>query len=126
MSQFTNENPAIEILDDGRHFRLIRDYCYYVTDPDGEKIIVPAGYVTDFASVPRLFWTFGIDPFGKPARAAIVHDYLFSTGGRIKNPPYTRDQANRIFYDAMGVLGVNKIKRWLMWKAVCIGGKGSF
>lgn len=126
MSQFTKANPKIEMLEDGRHFRLLEDYSYYITVEGGETITVPAGYVTDFASVPRLFWTFGIDPFGLPARAALPHDYLYTTGGRIKVPPYTKEDADRFFFEGMVVLGVNKIKRYLMWLAVRVGGKGSF
>ncbi len=114
------------MMDDGRTFCLEAPYSYYVTVPGGETITVPAGYVTDFASVPRLFWTMGIDPLGKPARAAIIHDYLYSTGGRIKTPPYTKAEADRIFYDAMGALGVGSVKRWLMYQAVRVGGKGAF
>lgn len=126
MSQFTKDNPELFLLDDGRHFQLARDYTYYLTELGGETITVPAGYVTDFASVPRFMWTIGIDPLGKPARAAIVHDYIYSTGGRIKTPPYTKKQADQIFYDAMVVLGVGKIKRLFMWAGVRIGGRGSF
>lgn len=43
---------------------------------DGTEIEVQAGYVTDFASVPPLFWSV-IPPVGKYNRAALVHDYLY-------------------------------------------------
>jgi hypothetical protein len=126
VSQFSKSNPKIEMLEDGRSFLLLEPYEYYLTEPGGETITVPAGYVTDFASVPKLFWTFGIDPFGKPARAALIHDFLYSYAGSCKTPPYTKKEADRIFYDAMGVLGVNGFKRWIMWKAVQAGGKGAW
>lgn len=126
MSQFTNEPPQIALLEDGRHFQLLKSYEYYLDQPGGETIIVPVGYITDFASVPRLFWTFGIDPFGKPARAAIIHDWLYSTAGGNKVPPYTKAEADRIFYEAMGVLKVNGFKRWLMFQGVKYGGKGAW
>jgi hypothetical protein len=37
---------------------------------------VPNGFVTDFASIPRLFWS-ALRPDGEYAYAAIVHDYLY-------------------------------------------------
>ena len=39
-------------------------------------IYIPAGYITDGASVPRLFWMFF--PPNKPEylRAAVIHDYV--------------------------------------------------
>jgi hypothetical protein len=44
---------------------------------------VPAGFVTDFASVPRLFWSV-LRPDGEYAYAAVLHDYLYwmQTGKR--------------------------------------------
>ena len=38
-------------------------------------ITIPAGYITDLASVPRICWGF-IAPFDV-ARAAVVHDMLY-------------------------------------------------
>ena len=52
---------------------LLRECQVRVTD-DG-KITIPAGYITDLASVPRAAWTF-ISPFDV-ARAAVVHDLLY-------------------------------------------------
>ena len=37
---------------------------------------VPAGFVTDLASVPRIFWSI-FRPDGEYAHAAIIHDYLY-------------------------------------------------
>jgi hypothetical protein len=39
------------------------------------EITVPAGYITDLASVPRICWAF-IAPFDV-ARAAVIHDILY-------------------------------------------------
>ena len=40
---------------------------------------VPLGFLSDGASVPRLFWVF-FPPTGKYLRACIIHDYLLSIG----------------------------------------------
>ena len=42
-------------------------------------VVVPAGYVTDFASIPRAVH-FIISPFGKHAEAAVIHDWLYALG----------------------------------------------
>lgn len=42
----------------------------------GQIFIIPAGYYSDFASVPRVFWSV-IPPQGKSAPASIVHDYMY-------------------------------------------------
>jgi hypothetical protein len=52
---------------------LLRECKVRVTD-DG-NITVPAGYVTDLASVPRAAWAV-ISPFDV-ARAAVIHDLLY-------------------------------------------------
>lgn len=50
---------------------------------DGSTILIPTGYVTDFASVPVLLWSF-FPPIGKYNRAALVHDYLYDLQYRQK------------------------------------------
>ena len=48
--------------------------CGVVVKDNGE-VTVPAGYITDLASVPRIAWAV-IAPFDV-ARAAVVHDILY-------------------------------------------------
>ena len=40
------------------------------------SVIVPSGFVTDLASIPREFWTF-LPRDGRYMPAAIIHDYLY-------------------------------------------------
>lgn len=44
----------------------------------GTEICVPAGYVTDFASVPPVLWSI-IPPIGKYNRGALIHDFLYDS-----------------------------------------------
>lgn len=117
---------AVEILDterDGRvTARLLQGFGYR-PGGDEEAIAVPAGFVTDFASVPWGFWNLE-PPLGDAGKAAVVHDYLYATkglGGR-----YSRAQADGIFRQALGALGVPLWKRTLLWAAVRIGGAGGW
>lgn len=84
---------------------------------DGRTITVPAGYRTDFASVPRLFHRL-VSPVGRHGKAAIVHDWLCD-----ESPKTTSFwEAANIFGEAMQTLGVSWLRRHLMVLAVKIGG----
>ena len=54
---------------------LLDDYVYSI---NGYDIKVFRGFITDGASVPKsLQWLY--NPFGKYIKAAVIHDYLYST-----------------------------------------------
>lgn len=139
MSSFTTP-LKVEILDRtkaGRVLvRLLEPFSYDVgSEGSGETITVPAGFESDFASVPRVFWRIE-PPLGRSGKAAVIHDYLYVKAGMIPAGPfvggtqklrfYTRAQADAIFREALGVLGVPPIKRDLMYRAVRIGGGGGW
>lgn len=103
------------------HWHVVEGFRYYLGEEYGDAwIYVPAGYLTDGASVPRIFWNL-LPPWGKYGAAAIVHDYLceFLTiivdGEPIR---ITRKQADFILLEAMEVLGVPWLTRNLMHGAV--------
>lgn len=94
----------------------------YVTAA-GDTITAPAGFVTDFASVPWLFWDLE-PPLGDAGKAAVIHDQLYATkglGGR-----YTRAQADGIFREALARSGVPLWKRTILWAAVRLGGSAGW
>ncbi len=84
----------------------------------GNLIIVPQGFISDGASIPRFFWRLIGSPWsGKYGRAAVVHDFMcFSK-------EFTRKQADIVFYESMKELGVPYWKRKIMYFAVRFGGK---
>ena len=84
-------------------------------------ISVPAHFLTDGASVPRVFWSL-FSPFGDYFGAALVHDYLYSPNNR----RFDRRTSDRIFLDAMEDAGVAWIKRHTIYRAVQLGGWASF
>ncbi|EEU6555214.1 DUF1353 domain-containing protein, partial [Salmonella enterica] len=92
---------------------------FYLSDDNSDVIEVPAGFVTDLASVPRIFWTI-LPPDGKYAKAAIIHDWMYDNALR------TKKEADLIFLDGMTVLGVPKWKRIIMYYAVRLFGRGSY
>lgn len=44
---------------------------------DGQFIHIPVGFVTDFATVPRLLWGI-VATSGRHNAATLIHDYLYS------------------------------------------------
>lgn len=91
----------------------------YLTEIVPNLIIVPAGFQTDLASVPRLPITYLF--FGNVAdEAAVVHDYLYTSDVE----GITRREADAIFAEASKVLGVKGWRRGPMWLAVRVFGKG--
>jgi len=83
---------------------------------------VPSGFITDGASIPKAFWSLVGSPFtGKYVKVAILHDYLYSGAENV-----SFEEANRIFYNGLREAGVNRLKAFLMYKAVCMFGKSHF
>lgn len=115
MSSFTSA-LEVEVLPDGRKFKLTRPFTYHIGTKFSRKYIsVPKGFITDFASTPNFLWWW-LPPFGKYTKAAVIHDYIYQTKSR------TRKEADQIFKEAMIVGGTRKWKAKLMYWGVRIGG----
>lgn len=112
MSSFTSD-PEVRITKHQTHgrtiFVLLKDFEYRVGDYDNprEIIRVPVGFQTDLTSVPLFL---GID-YAHRAHAAIIHDFLLRSG---RDPA----EADDIFREALGVLGMGWVERSLYWLAV--------
>ena len=77
--------------------------------------VVPKGFETDFASIPRIFWRVW-PPWGPWTPAAIMHDRLYVTHST------TRKEADRRFREAMRLCDVNWFTRWAFWAGVRLAG----
>lgn len=111
---------------DGRNWMVVETFEYCPNGAcklrtDIREIRVPAGFVTDFASIPRFFWRV-LPPTGSYGKAAVVHDYLYRT----TTFPVTRKQADCIFHEAMGTLGTAGWVRSVMYRAVRVFGGRAF
>jgi hypothetical protein len=104
--------------------------CVFVTQCEvvfvmgDHRTVVPAGYVFDGASIPRMFWWIpGFSPMGIHLWAALVHDYLCD------NPEHAdRVMADALFYTILKHSGVGFWRRkamhfgvrgWAWTKAIC-------
>jgi len=115
---------AVAILSDmqkeGRTLAVVMRPYAYKHDLLQERIEIPSGFITDFASIPSALWSF-VQPFGRHAPAAVVHDYLYAL-----QQDGTRKQADFIFRAAMADSGVSFLRRNLMYFAVRLFGKKPF
>lgn len=103
---------------DGNTWMLLAPLVY---EQDGRTYTVPAGFVTDLASIPRaVFWR---PKSGRFNEAATIHDSAYA-GELQTEPPYTlsRAEADGLFYYAMQALGVSWWSRTVMYRAVRIFG----
>ena len=111
MSQFTTPLRFEDI--DGRLFKILEPFIYHVGCVESQEIItVPKDFITDFASIPRLFYTLVGPPTGRYGKAAVIHDFLYHT------QVYTRARSDSIFLEAMKVLRVPWYKRYTMYLTV--------
>lgn len=94
-------------------YRLLSPLRYY-SAVLGREIVVPDGFVTDFASIPRIGRIL-ISGHGNDRWAAVIHDYLYSE-------KFDRKMADAIFLEALEAKNVNVFKRRVMYRAVRTGG----
>lgn len=76
-----------------------------------DRVVVPAGFVTDFASVPRAFFSIW-PPNGLYTYPAIIHDYLYWSQCR------SREEADDIFWLGMGDFKISGSVRWSIYGPV--------
>lgn len=119
---FTHEPWVVPI---NEHQYILKDFCVYESELFGVSIVVPTGFVTDLASIPRVVWTLiGWTPDGLHRNAAIVHDFIYQRRGRVPaiyiSPArfFSRKECDQVFKEAMLSLGVSKIKANIMYGAV--------
>jgi hypothetical protein len=88
-----------KFLPDGRNMRLELPFVF--VDPAGKHWRVPAGTVTDGASIPRVLWITHPPFTGKYRSAAIIHDYFCQT----RTHPWR--ETHIALYQAMRAAGVD-------------------
>jgi len=115
--------PDGTIVDDltGQEQQTIGTTVYIAQD--GERFEVPSGFLTDYASIPSIFWNIpGFDPEGPAKFPAVLHDYLYSIRGF---GPYfkSRPKCDALFLEAMESVGVGWLNRHLIyWSVRACGG----
>lgn len=97
-------------------WRLSRDL--QLADPEYGLIVMPAGYVTNFASIRGLrVWLVLIYALlvGYGNASCAIHDWLYDRG------ELTRRQFDEALYRALRAEGVARWRAWLFWACVKLG-----
>ena len=103
-------------LKDGVNWRLAKKYGFW--SPATGLVSVPAGFVTDLASVPRLFWNI-VAPF-TIAEEAVIHDWLYRT------QHFSRETSDKILLQAMVAMKRKWILRQVVYLAVRFFGEAAW
>lgn len=105
--------------DDGRTMIVLDDLTYI--DPDGRAWRVPAGFVTDGASIPQELWSLIGSPFtGRYRVAAVFHDAAYRTLG------VARGDADNMLREASLELGCEHWRADAIYEGVRLGGAASY
>src|SRR5438105_313770 len=96
------------VRDDGGTFVVVEPLSYESAVLGG-VLTVPAGFPTDFASIPRGLWSI-LPPIGKYDAGAVCHDKLYRDG-TFDGRAIERRIADRVLREAMDVCGVNRSQR---------------
>lgn len=129
MSSFTQFSAEMSVRYDREasialgadHWRVTNGFRFYLdNEHSGEWVNVPPGYLTDGASVPRLFWNV-IPPWGAYGQAAVVHDIVCEYLSITKNglpQAVSRKTCDGILLQAMEALNVPWLTRQSIYGAV--------
>ena len=101
-------------------WKVVESFSVRVTDEVGinRVITVPAGFITNGVSSPRIFWSICpplAGPFGEPA---VVHDYMYSKEGA----KYSRAYADEVLVSFGYQNGANIVECSLVYAAVRLFG----
>jgi len=117
-------DPLVVEYLDGRNWQVFQEFDF-ASEVLEKIVVVPKGFETDFASVPKELWNIlsptigpGKNNYGK---AACLHDYCYRTHGYC-----AKKDADHLFLEAMEAMGVNAVVRDAMYEAVHLFGGSSY
>lgn len=122
MSKFLTSLQVEELDDtsnDGRGTWQLQAPLQYQSDIAKRVIEVPQGFITDYASVPRIPVTYLLT--GDTAHpAAVVHDWLYTSH------QFDRETSDSILREAALAEGVPSWRATLIYAGVRVGGSGAY
>lgn len=105
-------------------FEVAEDYKFTIDIPIknlsvSREIIsetIPKGYLTDGASIPRIFWSLYPPYRSEYFSACVIHDYLCSRAMHAESIKTAYKRADLVLYEAMKALGVNRLTCFIFWQ----------
>jgi hypothetical protein len=110
------------LLPGGRNFVVTKDYDI---ETSRGWITIPAGFVTDLASIPKIFWAI-VSPLEKHFPAAALHDLFYRIPEARVEWGMTREMTDDMFLEEMSDLDVEWWKKIAMYRIVRLGGNSSW
>lgn len=107
---------CVDLSEDSDCIWILNKPLVYNSDLVGQ-VVVPAGFNSDLASVPRVPFVYSMWG-GRSHHEAVVHDLLFRIDAK---PEVSWMNANRVFLEAMKVRNKPFHIRYPMFWGVCIG-----
>jgi hypothetical protein len=106
--------PLVRGFPDGSNWMIQSHVIHEIAENRRFIVIVPRGFVTDFASIPQPLQLLRgrLSTTGRYGNAAVVHDYLYW------RQDCTRAQADNILAMAMKEAGVSLLERKIIYEAV--------
>lgn len=99
-------------------YKTCKDFNFSV---DSKAYKIKKGFVTDFSSIPKIFWSIYSPHQSNTVRSAIIHDYLYTKRARVD-----RRYADSVFYNSLLKDKVSNSQSYLFWASVRIFGKSSY
>lgn len=100
-----------------------KNYDYHICQPihvniDGTIYVIPKGFTTDLASIPKPLWSFIAPQYTGFVAPAVLHDYLYSCSNL-----FNRKLDDEILYSALRSNGVGRFIASKFYFAVRIFGE---
>ena len=133
----TLTQPILTPLSGGKYL-LKENYAYEwsLSSHVTRRLTIKAGFISDIASVPPVFWALGFPADGLHRAAAVMHDALYQARGHLPSEwvvyresiagrdlvatpaRFSRRDADRLFGRMMREAGVPQWRRRTMYRAV--------
>jgi hypothetical protein len=105
-----NRPTVTQLIPDPPLF-MVAHPLHYAANDSKYEIVVPVGFVTDLASIPRGLWWWQAPHEGTMA-PAIIHDYLYW------EQSCTKDEADAVLYLALREVGMGLVNANLVYAGV--------
>ncbi len=98
----------------GNNWQVLSVFAYHWLRND-RILTVPAGYITDQASIPSFILPIIVSRTGDISMAAVPHDYGYTD---LDHGDWKKSEVDMLFRDAMIEAGVPRWRAYIAWAGV--------